>query len=80
MLWITKREALSKCIVLLLLLVVQLLVAIHWIAQLVLLILINWIVIYPVDSDIRLLNNKDQMCVRITVNPGEVYPPLMNDH
>ena len=36
--------------------------------------------IYPVDSAICLLNNGDQMCVRITVKPGQVYPPtpLMN--
>ena len=31
--------------------------AIHWIAQLVSLKLIHWIVIYPVDSAIQLLNN-----------------------
>ena len=30
---------------------------IHWIAQLVFLTLIHWIVIYPVDSAIQLLNN-----------------------
>ena len=30
---------------------------IHWIAQLVSLTLIHWIVIYPVDSAIQLLNN-----------------------
>ena len=30
---------------------------IHWIAQLVSLTLIRWIVIYPVDSVIQLLNN-----------------------
>ena len=40
----------------------------------------HWTVIYPVDSAIRLLNNKDQMCVRITVKAGQAYPPrpLMN--
>ena len=32
--------------------------AIHWIAQLVSLILIRWIVIYPVDSAIQRLNNR----------------------
>ena len=32
--------------------------AIHWIAQLVSLILIRWIVIYPVDSTIQRLNNR----------------------
>ena len=31
--------------------------AIHWIIQLVSLILIHWIAIYPVDSAIHLLNN-----------------------
>ena len=30
---------------------------IHWIAQLVSLILVQWIVIYPVNSAIQLLNN-----------------------
>ena len=33
---------------------------IEWIAQLVFQILICWIVIYPVDSTIRLLNNRGQ--------------------
>ena len=33
--------------------------AIHWIAQFVSLIFIHWIVIYPVDSIIQLLNNWD---------------------
>ena len=32
--------------------------AIHWMAQLVSLILIRWIVIYPVNSAIRRLNNR----------------------
>ena len=32
-------------------------IAIHWIAQLVSLIFIHWIVIYLVDSTIQLLNN-----------------------
>ena len=32
--------------------------AIHWITQLVLLAFIRWIVIYPVDSGIHLLNNR----------------------
>ena len=31
--------------------------AIHWITQLVFVILIHWIVIHPVDSAIQLLNN-----------------------
>ena len=31
--------------------------AIHWITQLVLLVFIRWIVIYPVDSAIHRLNN-----------------------
>ena len=34
--------------------------AIHWIAQLVSIIRIRWIVIYPVDSAIQLLNNWGQ--------------------
>ena len=32
--------------------------AIHWMAQLVSIILIRWIVIYPVDSAIQRLNNR----------------------
>ena len=32
--------------------------AIHWMAQLVSLILIRWIVIYPVNSAIQRLNNR----------------------
>ena len=32
--------------------------AIHWITQLLLLVFIRWIVIYPVDSVIYLLNNR----------------------
>ena len=32
--------------------------AVHWITQLVLLLFIRWIVIYPVDSVIHLLNNR----------------------
>ena len=35
--------------------------AIHWMAQLVSLILIRWIVIYPVNSTIQLLNNRGQI-------------------
>ena len=35
--------------------------SIHWIEQLVSLILIHWIVIYPVHSAIHLLNNRGQM-------------------
>ena len=36
--------------------------AIHWMAQLVSLILIRWIVIYPVDSAVsNVLNNRGQM-------------------
>ena len=34
--------------------------AIHWITQLVLLVFIRWIVIYPVDSAIHRLNNWGQ--------------------
>ena len=34
--------------------------AIHWITQLVLLVFIRWIVIYPVDSAIHCLNNWGQ--------------------
>ena len=34
--------------------------AIHWITQLVLLLFIRWITIYPLDSVIRLLNNRGQ--------------------
>ena len=85
MLWITKRKALSKCILLLLLLllVVQKVDnAIHHITLSPLDSTIigfpntyHWTVIYPVDSAIRLLNNKDQMCVRIIVKPGQAYPP-----
>ena len=33
---------------------------IHWIAQLVSLRLIQWIAMYPMDSAIHLLNNRDQ--------------------
>ena len=36
--------------------------AIHWITQLVLLLFIRWIVIYPVDSVIHLLNNRGLIC------------------
>ena len=32
--------------------------AIHWIMQLISLILIRWIVIYPVDSAVQRLNNQ----------------------
>ena len=32
--------------------------AIHWITQLVLLLFIGWIVVYPVDIVIHLLNNR----------------------
>ena len=35
--------------------------AIHWIAQVVSLILIGWIVIYPADSAIHLFNNRGQI-------------------
>ena len=42
--------------------------SIHQIAQLVFLIIIRWIVIYPVDSAIQLLNNRGQE------NPGSKYP------
>ena len=41
--------------------------SIPWIAQMVSLILIRWIEIYPVDSAIQLLNNRDQE------NPGSKY-------
>ena len=34
-----------------------------WIAQLLIVILILWIVIYPVDSAIQLLNNRGQGCI-----------------
>ena len=37
--------------------------AIHWITQLVLLVVIRWIAIYPVDSVIHLLNNRGQMYI-----------------
>ena len=36
--------------------------AIHWITQLVLLVFIRWIVIYPVDSAIHRLNNWGLKC------------------
>ena len=36
--------------------------ALHWIAQLVSLILDFWIAIYPVDSAIQRSNNRGQMC------------------
>ena len=35
--------------------------AIHWITQLVSIILIRWIAIYPVDSAIQFLNNWGQV-------------------
>ena len=35
----------------------QIKISIQWIAQLISLILIGWIVIYPMDSTIHLLNN-----------------------
>ena len=37
-------------------------ISIQWIAQLVSLILIHWIVIYPVDSVVQPLNNRGQIC------------------
>ena len=36
-------------------------ITIHWITQLVSLILIRWIVIYPVDSSIQSLNNRGEL-------------------
>ena len=42
--------------------------SIRWIPQLVFLILIRWIMIYPVDRAIQLLNNRGQE------NPGSKYP------
>ena len=42
--------------------------AIQWINQLVLLVFIRWIVIYPVDSVIHLLNNQGQGIEQSTVN------------
>ena len=42
--------------------------SLHWIAQLVSLILIHWIVIYLVDSTIHCLNNWSQCNVQFTVN------------
>ena len=38
--------------------------AIHWIAQLVPLILIHWIAIYPVEYDIHLLNGPKNVHLR----------------
>ena len=82
-LWITKRKALSKCILLLLLLllVVQKVDnTIHHITLYPLDSTIAQLVFLILDSAIRLLNNRDQMCVRITVKAGQAYPPrpLMN--
>ena len=85
MLWITKRKALSKCILLLLLLLLLLVVqkvdnTIHHITLYPLDSTIAQLVFLILDSAIRLLNNRDQMCVRITVKAGQAYPPrpLMN--
>ena len=38
---------------------------IQWITQLVFIILIHWIAIYPVDSAIQLLNNRGQEYIRL---------------
>ena len=43
-------------------------ITIHWILQLVLLLLIQWIAIYPVDSAIHRLNNWGQMDKKIPLN------------
>ena len=40
-------------------------IIIHWITQLVLLVFIHWIVIYPVDSIIHLLNNRGLVLDRV---------------
>ena len=47
--------------------------AIHWITQLVLLVFIRWIVIYPVDSAIHRLNNWGLIDIHF-------YWPLDHDH
>ena len=46
--------------------------AIHWIAQLVSLILIHWIVVFPMDSAIQLFNNWGLKDRKIT----ELYYPF----
>ena len=57
--------------------------SIHWIVQLVSLILIHWIVIYPVDSAIQLLNNWGQApVVHYPADKAIIFPntyPLDSD-
>ena len=55
--------------------------AIHWITQLVLLVFIHLIVIYPVDSVIHLLNNRCQIfTIKIAMLFTVLKIPILDSH
>ena len=51
---------------------------IQWITQLVFIILIHWIAIYPVDSSIQLLNNRGQEYIRLRLIDAKFVKKPMN--
>ena len=51
---------------------------IQWITQLVFIILIHWIAIYPVDSSIQLLTNQGQEHIRLRLIDAKFVNKPMN--